>query len=1222
MKNSPPRISLPTILIGLVLALFSRDRARSQPIIPATGTSVTINSNQFNIDGGTLSGDNANLFHSFQQFGLDTNQIANFLATPQLQNILTRVIGGDPSIINGLIQITGGNPNLYLMNPAGIIFGADASLNVPADFFATTATGIGFGNGNWFNAFGDNNYQNLIGNPTQFAFDFSQPGAIINAGDLSVASGKNVTLLGGIAINTGIITTNSGKITVAAVPGTRLIRISQPGSLLSLEIEPPRNTNGQILPFTALDLPQLLAGVNVNTGLTLNPDNSVTLNTSGITLPTEIGTAILAGNLDVSSSTQIGGEVNVLGNRVGLLGATINASGTNGGGNVRIGGDYQGQGTIPNAERIFISSDSSINADGIQNGDGGRVIIWGDDITQFYGSISARGGAQSGNGGFVEVSGLQSLDFQGEVDTSAPQGNVGTLLLDPRNITIRANGLDDAQLDDFNIFSGDGGAVDFTLSADVLNDAIADITLQATNTITFDEDVDMDVRLTLQAGFNIIFNASVNADDGLTAQAGDSINVDADATISSDGGDIALIADADNDGFGVASINGDVTSDGGQITISATNAVSVNSVDAGDGDIAITGNNIVLGDTISGTGTLRLQPATPSQNIILGGSSLSSAGTLDLLASDLDNLDNGFSSITIGRDDGSGAITLGGDVTFQDPVTLQSPNGSVDTTAFDITLVDGATLDTLAAQVNSNDAFDDTDFFNDDDSLGDDDSFGDDSFGDSDFFDEDFAEEDSSDSFDEDSEDGEFDEDDEFDEEEDDSFVADDSFDSDFDFDLEGFDDEFTDEYEDYFDIEDTPQVTLEQSQNMLQNVETIPGVKPALIYATFVPASAPASSESTSDNSLVENCSDGTCVATTAVLPSLFATDSQPERANDRLDLVIVTASGQPIRRRVRATRKQVLNAARVLRNTTTNLGRRTAYRNSAKQLYQWLIEPLEEDLQANGINNLVFIMDKGLRSIPLAVLHDGDGFVVERYSVGLMPSLALTDTSPSNLQDLEVLAMGAETFEELAPLPAVPRELSAIAERLWEGRIFLNEEFTLENLRAARSESPYGIIHLATHGEFKAGKLSNSYIQLWDAQLGLDQLRSLGWDDPPVELLVLSACRTAVGSETAELGFAGLAVAAGVKSALGSLWYVSDAGTLGLMTTFYGKLREVPIKAEALRQAQLAMIRGEVRIENGELITPQGRFSLPTQLEELGNIDLRHPYYWSAFTMIGSPW
>lgn len=215
-----------------------------------------------------------------------------------------------------------------------------------------------------------------------------------------------------------------------------------------------------------------------------------------------------------------------------------------------------------------------------------------------------------------------------------------------------------------------------------------------------------------------------------------------------------------------------------------------------------------------------------------------------------------------------------------------------------------------------------------------------------------------------------------------------------------------------------------------------------------------------------------------------------------------------------------------------------------------------------------------------------DGDQFIIEQYSVSLMPSLSLTDTRYVDVQNLQVLAMGAETFTEQNALPAVPKELSLITNQLWTGQSYLNQEFTLKNLKQARNQSPFGIIHLATHGEFSPGEPSNSHIQLWDEKLPLDSLRTLGWNNPPVELLVLSACRTALGNREAELGFAGFAVQAGVKSALGSLWTVSDEGTLGLMSSFYQQLKDAPIKAEALRQAQLAMLRGNVYLEDGQLM------------------------------------
>jgi CHAT domain-containing protein len=237
-------------------------------------------------------------------------------------------------------------------------------------------------------------------------------------------------------------------------------------------------------------------------------------------------------------------------------------------------------------------------------------------------------------------------------------------------------------------------------------------------------------------------------------------------------------------------------------------------------------------------------------------------------------------------------------------------------------------------------------------------------------------------------------------------------------------------------------------------------------------------------------------------------------------------------------------------------------------------------------------------------------------------MPSFSLTDTRYTNIKNSEVLAMGASEFTSQKSLAAVPVELSLITPNLWPGKSLLNEAFTLNNLKAQRRQQPFGIIHLATHAVFKPGEPGNSYIQLWDTQLRLDQLSQLGWNDPPVQLLVLSACKTAQGNEEVELGFAGLAVEAGVKSALASLWFVSDEGAMALMTNFYEELKQSPIKAEALRRVQVAMLKGEVRLEAGQLVTPNRVVPLPPELAQLGSQNLSHPKFWTAFTMIGNPW
>ncbi|MGC8715206.1 MAG: CHAT domain-containing protein, partial [Leptodesmis sp.] len=302
----------------------------------------------------------------------------------------------------------------------------------------------------------------------------------------------------------------------------------------------------------------------------------------------------------------------------------------------------------------------------------------------------------------------------------------------------------------------------------------------------------------------------------------------------------------------------------------------------------------------------------------------------------------------------------------------------------------------------------------------------------------------------------------------------------------------------------------------------------------------------------------------------------------------------------------------------------RTTSYLPQAQQLYQWLVAPVKAELQARQINNLVFLMDTGLRSLPVAALQDGQKFLIEDYSVGLMPSLSLTDTRYRDIRDAKLLTLGiSESTQGQPPLPSVLVEVSTLVQQIWSGTSFLNENATLETLKTARQNRPYGIIHLATHANFLPGKVNNSYIQLWDDRLRLDQIRQLGWNDPQVELLVLSACDTALGDREAELGFGGLAVQSGVKTALASLWAVNDAATAALITRFYKDLRTAPIKAEALRQAQLAMLRGEVYIENKQIrgVAPTG-IPLPADVTGLRDTQLSHPYYWSAFTMIGNPW
>lgn len=411
-------------------------------------------------------------------------------------------------------------------------------------------------------------------------------------------------------------------------------------------------------------------------------------------------------------------------------------------------------------------------------------------------------------------------------------------------------------------------------------------------------------------------------------------------------------------------------------------------------------------------------------------------------------------------------------------------------------------------------------------------------------------------------------------------------------------DDPFKEEFQAFTGIlDEIATLDVNQAQDILQRVTREANTKPVFIYVFFTPED-------------------------TTQLGNLRGQINRTASSTDILEVVLVPPKGDLIRVRYpNLNRSQVLQVAQQFRSETSNFRSSRSFLRPAQQIYQWLITPLEEELKKQDINNLVFLMDAGLRSIPLAAMHSGTGFVVENYSIGLMPSLSLTDTTYQSLQGSQVLAMGADTFVNNSALPAVPLELRAV-NQLWGGNTLLNENFTLNNLRQSRQPSQR-IVHLATHGVFAPGDKANSYVQLWGGErLTLETIRQFGWGNPPVDLLVLSACQTALGDKEAELGFAGLAINTGVRSALASLWRVSDEGTLGLMTEFYRRLQETTTKSEALRQTQLAMLRGQVRLQGGNLVTAQGSMPLNEELRRVGDRSLTHPYFWSSFTLVGNPW
>jgi len=285
------------------------------------------------------------------------------------------------------------------------------------------------------------------------------------------------------------------------------------------------------------------------------------------------------------------------------------------------------------------------------------------------------------------------------------------------------------------------------------------------------------------------------------------------------------------------------------------------------------------------------------------------------------------------------------------------------------------------------------------------------------------------------------------------------------------------------------------------------------------------------------------------------------------------------------------------------------------SQQLYDWVIRPIEPELEKAQVKTIVFVMNGNLRVVPPAAFHDGQRYLIEKYAVTSIPSWQLTEPNhPDRTLIPQILAMGlSESVEGLPALPAAKLEVETIASKVLVGKNFLNHDFTKDNLRSQISNQKFGVIHLATHAKFLHESPEKSFIQFWGDQLQMNQISKMNLK---TDLLTLSACETAVGQN---LGLAGLAVDSGASSVLASLWEVSDTGTAPLMIRFYRGLATAPSKAIALQEAQLAFLHGEVTLNNNQIQGIKGFPNLPFPINGKG-INLKHPYFWSSFTLVGN--
>jgi CHAT domain-containing protein len=311
-----------------------------------------------------------------------------------------------------------------------------------------------------------------------------------------------------------------------------------------------------------------------------------------------------------------------------------------------------------------------------------------------------------------------------------------------------------------------------------------------------------------------------------------------------------------------------------------------------------------------------------------------------------------------------------------------------------------------------------------------------------------------------------------------------------------------------------------------------------------------------------------------------------------DRTD-VLIEIGGILQRFSSPASRGEVTAAVRRLRIGLEHPSAGDEYRQPAQALYGWLLAEAAPWLASQKVDTLVFVPSGPLRTVPLAVLLDGDKFLIERYAIATTPAISLIPTLAAQSSEGILIAGLTKSVQGFPSLPAVGEEIRSIG-AMFRGASLKDEAFSLASIRSDLSARTFSVAHLATHGEFNADHRL-SFILTYDSRLTMDGLQAaLGQRQEPLDLLVLSACSTAAGDDRAALGLAGIAIQAGAKSALASLWSISDEATALLMSTFY-KTRKAggETKAQSLRDAQLALLQ---------------------------SAEYRHPSYWSPYLLIGN--
>ena len=519
-----------------------------------TGPTVVHGSAHFARPGaGTLNVTTSrNAIINWQGFSIGAGEVTRFIQSSASSAVLNRVTGSDPSAILGQLLSNG---RVFLVNPQGIVFGGDAVV----DTAGLVASTLGISDADF-----------MAG---RYRFEAGpDAGRVVNQGLIKAGAG-GVFLLAPSVANSGVIRTKGGDLVLGAGRSITLTSLDLDG--VRVEVQAPED---EALNLGALLAERGAAGVFAgsirNAGMveanavTVDEDGTVRLVARGdITLEaggrvaaagpsggtvhveSESGTTWISGEVSARAREGKGGAIRLLGRRIGLDGAQIDASGPAGGGEVLVGGDESGLGSVPTAQSSYVSADSSVSADALASGDGGKVVVFAEGFANVQGRLSARGGPDGGNGGFVETSGRESFAIRHAPDTTAPAGEGGHWLIDPNDIEIVAGG-GNVNLPDSDPFvsTGDGAQLDVSLLAAALsggqsvtvrtseagaNNEGGDITLNAAADIETTTGAN---TLTLDAHRHIIINQPVSDAEGgavlnLVLDADGEIFVDADVTL-------------------------------------------------------------------------------------------------------------------------------------------------------------------------------------------------------------------------------------------------------------------------------------------------------------------------------------------------------------------------------------------------------------------------------------------------------------------------------------------------------------------------------------------------------------------------------------------------------------------------------------------------------------------------------------------------------------------